>query len=58
MIDTLENYPGKNLSYVNIYLADDAWYGENKKPHTQKERKKLIENIAIEAFPNFLKEKG
>ncbi|MEO0571134.1 MAG: SH3 domain-containing protein [Bacteroidota bacterium] len=54
---SIDSFPGKNLSYLQNYLNDDAWYGENKKPHKKFLREEIVNNVAMERFPNFL-EKG
>ena len=51
----IDEYPGKNFSYLQNYLADDAWYGENKQPHSLKQRERLVANVDTTNFPNFLK---
>ncbi|WP_350286277.1 SH3 domain-containing protein [uncultured Croceitalea sp.] len=54
LLANLDSFPGKNLSYLQKYLADDEWYGENKKPHAIWQRKEVVNNIDTESFPNFL----
>ncbi|MEM9649190.1 MAG: SH3 domain-containing protein, partial [Bacteroidota bacterium] len=51
----LELLPGKELSYLDNYLKDDEWYGENKKLHKKWQREEIVANINTESFPNFLK---
>lgn len=54
LLSSLEAFPGKELSYLINYQKDDAWYGENKKPHKKEQRDEVVHNINTEAFPNFL----
>ena len=54
LTSTLDSFPGKNLSYLENYLNDDEWYGENKKPHKKWQREEIVYNINTESFPNFL----
>lgn len=56
LMSSLKSFPGKELSYLQKYLDDDAWYGENKKPHTREQREEIVNNISTENFPNFLKQ--
>ena len=46
--------PGKDLDYLENYLADDAWYGENKRPHKKAIRQAIVQNALKENFPNFI----
>ncbi|MGD1947594.1 MAG: SH3 domain-containing protein [Croceivirga sp.] len=55
VLDSLDSFPGKKLSYLQQYLEDDEWYGENKKPHKKFLREAIVNNISNESFPNFLK---
>lgn len=57
LLQQMDSVPGKNLSYLETYLKDDAWYGENKKPHTKWQREEIVQNVTIEDFPN-LNRKG
>ena len=52
---SLSVLPGKELSYLEKYLADDNWYGENKKPHKKSHRQHLVNNVNTKSFPNFLR---
>ncbi|NKI32191.1 SH3 domain-containing C40 family peptidase [Croceivirga thetidis] len=55
VVDSLDSFPGKNLSYLQNYLEDDEWYGENKKPHKRVLREEIVENVELGTFPNFQK---
>jgi len=55
LLDSLASFPGKELSYLETYLNDDAWYGENKKPHKKGQRQEIVDNINVNSFPNFQK---
>ena len=55
---SLASFPGKDLSYLQSYLSDDEWYGENKKPHKKFLREEIVSNVSKESFPNFLKKIG
>lgn len=55
LLDSLPNFPGKDLSYLEKYLKDDDWYGENKKRHKKWQREEIVINASAEDFPNFLK---
>ena len=46
--------PGKEVVYLNDYLNDETWYGENKKAHKKWQREALVSNIDLASFPNFL----
>ncbi|MBS9463958.1 SH3 domain-containing protein [Flagellimonas sp. 389] len=54
LLANLNRFPGKDLSYLQKYLEDDEWYGENKKPHTKWQREEVVNNIDLKNFPNFL----
>ena len=51
----LDSFPGKDLTYLEKYLNDDEWYAENKKQHKKWQRKKIVDNVNAEEFPNFFK---
>lgn len=53
LLSSLADFPGKEMSYLNSYLKDDAWYGENKKPHRKWQREEVVTNADFKAFPNF-----
>ena len=55
VLKTLDGFPGKEVSYLEKYLNDDEWYGENKKPHKRSSREEIVDNIDETEFPNFLK---
>ncbi|NAS13031.1 C40 family peptidase [Poritiphilus flavus] len=55
ILDSLTTFPGKDLSYLDKYLDDDEWYGENKKNHKKWQREEVVQNIDRNSFPNFLK---
>ena len=55
ILAALDALPGKELSYLSSYLVDDAWFGENKKPHKIAQRQNIANNIETTNFPNFLK---
>jgi hypothetical protein len=55
LLDSLNLFAGKEIDYLEKYLNDDAWYGENKKPHTKKQREQTVANIDFQSFPNFMK---
>nr|WP_299338699.1 SH3 domain-containing protein [Allomuricauda sp.] len=55
LLDSLNSFPGKELSYLENYLTDDEWYGENKKPHKKWQREEIVNNVNTKTFPNFLK---
>lgn len=54
LLANLDRFPGKELSYLQNYLEDDAWYGENKKPHVKSQRDAVVATIDKKNFPNFL----
>ena len=35
LLSELESHPGKSTKYLEKYLEDDSWFGENKKAHTE-----------------------
>ncbi|MFM1879278.1 MAG: hypothetical protein RLZZ241_2144 [Bacteroidota bacterium] len=51
----LDTVPGKDLSFLQQYLDDDSWYGENKKPHKRLLREEVVQNVDTTTFPNFIK---
>ncbi len=53
LLSALDTFPGKELSYLENYLKDDAWYGENKKPHKKWQREEIVQNVNLTSFPNF-----
>jgi len=55
LLNSIETFPGKDLAYLNAYLEDDEWYGENKKPHQKWQRQAVVDNIDLSDFPNFNK---
>jgi len=55
LFSSLNVFPGKELSYLEKYLNDNEWYGENKKPHKKWQREEITSNIDIASFPNFMK---
>ncbi|MEM7379945.1 MAG: SH3 domain-containing protein [Bacteroidota bacterium] len=55
LLDSLVTFPGKDLSYLDKYLEDDEWYGENKKNHKKWQREEIVSNVDKSSFPNFLK---
>ena len=55
LVASLDSLPGKDLTYLQSYLEDDEWYGENKKPHKRVLREEIVNNVNISAFPNFQK---
>ncbi len=55
LFSSLDMLAGKKISYLEKYLDDDAWYGENKKPHKRVHRQKIVENADVQTFPNFQK---
>ena len=55
LVASLDAFPGKELGYLQNYLKDDAWYGENKKPHKKIMREEIVHNVDSTSFPNFLK---
>ena len=55
VLDTLAQFPGKELAFLQEYLEDDGWYGENKKPHKRFIREEIVGNISTADFPNFQK---
>ena len=55
LLNSINSFPGKELSYLKKYLTDDEWYGENKKPHKRFLREAIVNNVAMNTFPNFLK---
>lgn len=55
LLNVLNSFPGKDLSYLEKYWMGDEWYGENKKPHKKWQREEIVENIDVANFPNFLK---
>lgn len=55
LLDSLTQFAGKDTSYLEQYLNDDAWYGENKKPHSKAQRLAIVDNANVGAFPNFMK---
>ncbi|MEO0901491.1 MAG: SH3 domain-containing protein, partial [Bacteroidota bacterium] len=52
---SLDSFPGKEPAYLEKYLNDDEWYGENKKPHKKSHREKVVNNSDVTSFPNFLR---
>ncbi len=54
LLATLGDLPGKELPYLEKYLEDDEWYGENKKPHKRWLREEVVNNVNTESFPNFI----
>ncbi|WP_181044138.1 SH3 domain-containing C40 family peptidase [Aureicoccus marinus] len=54
LLAKLASFPGKELTYLEKYRADDNWYGEHKKPHNRQEREALIANADAGSFPNFV----
>lgn len=54
LLGQLESFPGKSTDYLEKYLADDSWYGENKKAHTRNQRQEIVGNAGLSNFPNFL----
>lgn len=55
LMNSLDSFPGKDLSYLEKYLNDDEWYGENKRPHKRWQRKEIVNNVDLENFPNILR---
>ena len=55
LLETSDSFPGKDLFYLEKYLKDDEWYGENKKPHKRRSREEIVNNVDKSSFPNFLK---
>ncbi|MEM8509737.1 MAG: SH3 domain-containing protein [Bacteroidota bacterium] len=55
LLITLAAFPGKALPYLDTYLHDDAWYGENKKQHKKHQRAAIVANADTDGFPNFQK---
>lgn len=55
LLDSLNPFPGKELTYLSQYMGDDEWYGENKKPHKKWQRQAIVNNVDTTSFPNFLK---
>lgn len=55
LLGQLESFPGKSTTYLEKYLADDSWYGENKKAHTRDQREEVVANAELSNFPNFLR---
>ena len=55
LLSSLKAFSGKELSYLKKYLNDNEWYGENKKPHKRFLREAIVNNVAMNTFPNFLK---
>ncbi|MDT0607450.1 SH3 domain-containing protein [Croceitalea rosinachiae] len=55
VLGILDSFPGKKLTYLENYLRDDEWYGENKKPHKKFLREEIVNNVDMVSFPNFLK---
>ncbi|WP_394748889.1 SH3 domain-containing C40 family peptidase [Spongiimicrobium salis] len=53
LLSSLASLPGKEMSYLDNYLKDDAWYGENKKPHRKWQREEVVANADVKSFPNF-----
>lgn len=54
LLANIDSFPGKSLSYLNKYLANDEWYGENKKPHKKWLKEGIVNNINTSSFPNFI----
>nr|WP_298998824.1 SH3 domain-containing C40 family peptidase [uncultured Allomuricauda sp.] len=52
---SMNKLPGKELSYLDKYLNDDEWYGENKKPRRKWQREQVVNNVDFKTFPNFQK---
>ncbi len=50
-----DSLPGRDLSYLQTYLNDDEWYGENKKQHPKRLRQEIVSNVDTSSYPNFLK---
>ena len=55
LLSELESHPGKSITYLEKYLADDSWFGENKKAHTREQRQEIVGNSGLSNFPNFLR---
>lgn len=55
VLASLELFPGKDLTFLQNYLEDNQWYGENKKPHKRFIREEIVSNISTADFPNFQK---
>ena len=55
LLANIDSIQGKNLSYLNKYLNDDEWYGENKKQHKKWQREEIVTNANTESFPDFIK---
>ena len=55
ILASLDTVPGRTPSYLETYLEDDEWYGENKKNHKRWQREAITNNIDLESFPNFLR---
>ncbi|PRX54883.1 SH3 domain-containing C40 family peptidase [Flagellimonas meridianipacifica] len=55
LLSSLDRLPGKELSYLDKYLKDDEWYGENKKPHKKWQREQVVNNVDFLSYPNFQK---
>ncbi|MEO0528381.1 MAG: SH3 domain-containing protein, partial [Bacteroidota bacterium] len=53
LLSSLDVFAGKELSYLDKYLQDDEWYGENKKPHKKWQREEVVSNADFMSFPNF-----
>jgi cell wall-associated NlpC family hydrolase len=51
----MDSVPGKDLTFLQKYLDDDQWFGENKKPHTESQRAEIVGNVSLDGFPNFVK---
>ncbi|UII81314.1 SH3 domain-containing protein [Flagellimonas sp. CMM7] len=54
LLASLDTFPGREITYLEKYLDDDEWYGENKKPHASWQREEIVNNINTDNFPNFL----
>ncbi|MEL6919139.1 MAG: hypothetical protein AAFO99_15590, partial [Bacteroidota bacterium] len=44
LLSSLDVFAGKELSYLDKYLQDDEWYGENKKTHKKWQREEVVAN--------------
>ncbi len=54
LLATIDSFQGKKISYLDKYLNDDEWYGENKKPHKKWQREEIVTNANRQNFPNFI----
>ena len=55
LLSALDAFPGKEPPYLEKYLNDDGWYGENKKQHKKRQRAEIVTNANTQEFPNFVK---